>query len=196
MSDKTVYSIGYAGFGNDSASFIDTLKHFGINVLVDVRSSPFSAYYTAYNREPLEKALLVERIYYRNYANEFGARQDDRSFYPNGYLDFDLFSESEAFQSGVDKILKAMDAGYTVAFMCAEKEPVTCHRAILVTRAFSKKGIPVLHILPNLQTKTQADIEEELLILHPRSLFDPPEVDDLTLAYRKQNAAIGYKLGD
>ena len=85
----TVYTIGYSGFSvND---FVATLKANHISLIVDVRSQPYSQWFSDYNRETLEKTLKQAGIYYRNYAAEFGARQENRSYYSSeGYLDFRL----------------------------------------------------------------------------------------------------------
>jgi len=196
----TIYSIGYSGFQIDD--FINLLKSKNISLVVDVRSTPYSQYFSDYNKDSLELRLKKERIYYRNYAEEFGARQEDRKYYLNtGYLDFDLFSKSSNFLSGVDKLEKNMAKDYTCVLMCAEKDPITCHRTILVSRAFFNAGYKVLHLLPNNITMTQGDIENRLV----EKYF--PNKDQLTLfdehlsaqeyiceAYKKQNAAIAYSI--
>ena len=67
---------------------------------MDVRSSPYSSYYDAYNKENIEVALKKAGIYYRNYAREFGARQENPDFYTNGILDFRKFTNSQQFADG------------------------------------------------------------------------------------------------
>ncbi len=74
----TVFTIGYSGFQiND---FISTLRKNGISVIIDVRSLPYSRHYSDYNKENLRSVLLKYGIYYRNYASEFGARQNERKY--------------------------------------------------------------------------------------------------------------------
>lgn len=68
-----VYTIGYSGFSIDD--FVANLKKHNISLVVDVRSSPFSHYFPEYNKDSLEVCLKTHGIYYRNYADEFGARQ-------------------------------------------------------------------------------------------------------------------------
>ena len=75
-----VYTIGYSGFP-EIDEFIAILQSFKINVLIDVRSSPYSSYYDAYNKENIEATLKKAGIYYRNYAREFGARQEKCTCY-------------------------------------------------------------------------------------------------------------------
>lgn len=192
----TIYTIGYSGFSIDE--YIKALHKYGISSVIDVRSTPYSRYFEVYNAPRLKETLNKERIHYRNYDMEFGARQKDKSYYPNGYLDFELFSKSESFQSGLEKLEEGMRQGFSMALMCSEKDPLTCHRAILVSRAFHEKGYKVIHILPHDKECTQEDIETRLLALYAPSwqgsdLFTSRE-DVVADAYREQNKKIGYTI--
>ena len=197
-----IYTIGYTGFSIDE--FVATLKTHQINVVIDVRSSPYSKYYSDYNKESLECRLKTEGIYYRNYAKEFGARQESKDYYnPEGYLDFDLFSKSPVFVEGVSKLCTSVQRGFKVALMCAEKKPIDCHRTILIARAFYEKGYEVVHICPENILLTQDEIHTQLLDCYfPNrdqfSLFRQATDDALLLseAYKKRNAEIGYRLED
>jgi uncharacterized protein (DUF488 family) len=197
---QTIFTIGYSGF--TLSDFIETLLDHQISALIDVRSQPYSAYHPEYNKEFLEHTLHEEKIAYRNYAREFGARQTDSRYYsPDGYLDFELFSKSEAFREGVSKLTEGMQAGYRFALMCAEKDPIICHRTIMVARAFYKAGYRVIHLLPGDATSTQEEIELRLLNKffpgrNQESLFDgeASQAQCIECAYRKQNAEIGYSI--
>ena len=195
---NTLYTIGYAGFSIED--FVKSLKSHKIDLVVDVRSKPYSQYYADFNKEPIENKLEEASIYYRSYAKEFGARQDDKQYYPEGYLDFGLFTErSLEFASGVERLINSMEKGYTFALMCAEKDPSMCHRTIMVARAFCEKKYHVIHLLSNNKETTQKDIEKQLL----EKFF--PQREQLNLfqenisneeyvkrAYALQNAEIGY----
>ena len=198
---ETIYTIGYTGFSMDE--FVQELKSKGINVVIDVRSSPYSERYADYNRDNLESTLVANKIYYRNYIKEFGARQENRTFYSkDGYLDFEIFAKSEQFLSGVEKIKNSIEKGYKIAFLCAEKEPVQCHRTILVARAFYELGYNVIHLKPNGVSINHRDIEVQLLNMYfPKryqiDMFSTNVKTDeeyLIDAYRMQNQKIGYKI--
>lgn len=199
---NTLYTIGYSGFSIDE--LIKTLKIHNISLLVDVRSNPYSKYYPEYNKDVFENQLRQCGIYYRNYAIEFGARQDNKNYYCNeGYLDFDKFSKSEQFLHGVDKLCKSMEQGFVFALMCAEKDPICCHRTILISRAFFEIGYNVVHLLDDGTTKSQEDINLYLIDKYypdhdQFTMFDEMQDTDtlLKLAYRKQNAEIGYRMED
>ena len=197
---KELYTIGYAGFPN-TQDFLDALKRYEAQILIDVRSSPFSNYYAAYNKDALSDLLRAQGIYYFNFAKQFGARQENSEFYRNGRLDFETFSRSDQFVDGVRKV-DASNA--VVTFMCAEKKPSECHRTILVARAFSDKGQEVKHIMPNGETMTQRDVERELLETYfpnraQASIFEEmnkSEEEYIAEAYRLRNNEIGFKLED
>ena len=198
---NTIYTIGYSGFVIDD--FIQILKKYEISVVIDVRSNPYSQYHLEYNKENLKKKLKQNRIYYRNYFLEFGTRQSDKKYYSKeGYLDFELFSKSENFLKGIKKLENAMEKNYVIVLMCAEKDPIICHRAIMISKIFSEKGYRVIHLLPNNVTITQKDIEDRLIKkFFPNkgqlSLFEMgenlSEKEYIKRAYNKQNAEIGYR---
>jgi uncharacterized protein (DUF488 family) len=196
----TVYSIGYSGFL--LKEFINIIKANKIAVIVDVRSYPYSQRFPDYNKDTLEKNLDSNGIYYRNYAKEFGARQEDRKYYTKeGYLDFELFSMSKPFLEGFEKLIKIMEQNYTISLMCAEKDPINCHRTILVARALHDAGYKITHLLPNNITMTQEDIEKRLVDKYFPSrdqitLFGEnlSESEYILKAYKKRNAEIGYTI--
>ena len=102
---------------------------------------------------------------------------------------------------GVTKLIDSLTQGYTFALMCAEKEPIRCHRTIMVSRHFFEKGYNVIHILPNGKHISQQDVEQSLLdkFFPDRdqvTFFDEPESDEqlISQAYRLQNAEIGYRM--
>lgn len=200
-----VYTIGYSGFKFDE--FISKIKEYKIDVIIDVRSSPYSQYFKEYNKENICKVLNElkdKKIYYRNYSLEFGARQLElgENYYPKGYLDFEKFSTSENFLSGVKKLEDSMKQNYTFVLMCAEKDPFTCHRAILVSRAFFKKGYKIIHLMSGGKNLTQEDIEKQLLDKyaknrHQMGLFNSniiSEEEHINNAYKKHNEKIGYSI--
>ena len=195
---KTLYTIGYAGFPKVD-DFVAALNEHGIQIVIDVRSRPYSAYHEQYNKDVLERHLKAAGIFYFNYAKQFGARQEDVSLYKNGRLDFELFSNSPSFLDGINRVEKS---SAKIAFMCAEKHPTDCHRAILVTRAFGDRGHSIIHIKPDI-TLSQTDVEDELLEkFYPEReqtcLFEEAlsDAELLSAAYRLQNDAIGFKLED
>lgn len=195
-----ICTIGYSGFAIEN--FIETLKKYAVTCLIDVRSLPRSAHFKEYDMKNLSVILKKNDIIYRNYAKEFGARQTDKTFYTDGALDFDKFSASEQFISGVEKIEKGMELGYKFALMCAEKRPETCHRNILIAKKFHEIGYIVQNILSDGSFITQPDVEKILLDKYfpdrnQVSLFEEvSEVDMIRQSYKKQSLEIAYRGGE
>lgn len=193
-----IYTIGYSGYS--PTKLVQKLHELNITVLVDVRSVPFSAHFPQYNKDQLEALLKKENILYRNYAAEFGARQAQPEFCTDGQVDFIKFSASPVFRSGIRKILSGMDLGYTFVLMCAEKDPIICHRSILVARAFHQMVQEVIHLTPEGE-EPHTHLEQRLLDLYflerdQLSLLDTQTSDKdlLAQAYQLQNREIGYRL--
>ena len=191
---STIFTIGYAGFRVHE--FVDALSFHGVSAVIDVRSVPFSRYAPKYDAPVISKRLESRNICYRHLPREFGSRQQDRSFYnPKGYVDFEKFAKSGQFQEGVNKVLAGMN-DYVFAFMCAEKDPINCHRAILVAREFHKRKKKVIHIMPYGESITHQELECRLLEKYCPEMVDEElfSSDWLSEAYRRCNAKIGWRL--
>lgn len=197
---KTIYTIGYTAFDIDS--FIEQLKELKITCVIDVRSYPRSKYYCDYNCDVLKNRLAEDEILYRNYSHEFGARQNNKYLYPNGYLDFDMFAQTENFKQGIKKLERGIEMGQTFVLMCAEKDPYNCHRCIMISRFLNEHDFEIIHIIGYNKFITQKDIEERLLDDYfPKrkqfSLFEEDNLSDeecLLNAYKKRNKDIGFKI--
>ena len=112
----------------------------------DVRSKPYSRMNPQFNREGLQAALREKGIAYVFLGKELGARSEDASCYQNGKVQYDRLAETELFQHGTKRVREGA-AKYRIALMCAEKEPLDCHRTILVARHIVATGFEVQHIL-------------------------------------------------
>lgn len=197
--NKVIYTIGYSGFTLNE--FIDVLKKYKITSLIDVRSNPNSKFYPSYNRENLERILRLNGIVYRNYREEFGARQEDRKYYKKGYLDFNEYTQSNSFLNGVRKVEVGMARNYVVALMCAEKDPSTCHRTIMVARKFHELGYTIKNILADGSYELQESIERRLVDHYfpdrkQLSLFSEclSWKEMVNKSYELRNSEIGYRL--
>jgi uncharacterized protein (DUF488 family) len=183
----SVFTIGYAGI--KFSSFIDTLKARNISYLIDVRSVAKSQYFSVFNDLNIQNELHKNGIEYLHFKNEFGARQNNLNFYTNGILDFEKFSKSEQFKSGLEQINNFISKGKNVCLMCAEIDPINCHRAILCARELNNRGIKVEHIIAKrngeILIENHSGLEKRLLELY--------KTDGLNIAYINQNLKIGYK---
>src|SRR5258707_92198 len=128
MTD-TIYTIGHST--HPIEQFVTLLKSVSITAVSDVRSRPYSRMNPQFNREPLKATLRAEGIKYVFLGKELGARSDDQSCYRNGQLQYDLLAGTELFRQGIER-MKEGARSFRIALMCAEKEPLDCHRTILV----------------------------------------------------------------
>src|SRR5262249_22936578 len=125
--------------------FVGLLRQHGITAVADVRSNPYSRYNPQFNRENLQKALADAGVAYRFLGEELGARSDDPNCYEGGKVRYDKLAETPAFQRGLQRVRSGMKE-HRIALMCAEKEPLECHRTILVSRHLAALGLDVQHI--------------------------------------------------
>ncbi len=143
---EDIYTIGHSTHTIDR--LIQLLTLHGITAICDVRSQPYSRVNPQFNREPLRAALKSSGIAYVPLGKELGARTDDRSCYCNGKVQYDLLAKTETFRHGLERVQEG-SRSHRIALMCAEKDPLQCHRTILVARHLEKEGNHVRHILAN-----------------------------------------------
>lgn len=197
MCPTLIYTIGHSN--HKIEEFIQLLQNYGINCVCDVRSTPYSRFTEQYNQENIKEVLEKCNIRYLFFGEEFGARREEKSLLTDGVVDFEKVSKNERFLSGVLRIKNGIEKGYKIILMCTEKEPIECHRTILVSRNLYNIGMEVEHILPDGTVKKHEKIEEELvdkyfMNINQLSLFDIDEPKDyLAEAYRKANHEIGYR---
>lgn len=194
MSERVIYTIGHSD--HPIERFMGLLKQHGITAIADVRSAPYSKFYPQFNKDALAPSLEKERIAYAFLGKELGARPGDSAYYKNGQVDFDRIAEREEFKSGLARILKGSKK-YRIALMCAEKEPLDCHRTILICHALKHSGFSIKHILFNGTLEDHRDAEQRLLKLAncEQDLFnrDVNDTERLECAYKKRASEIAYR---
>jgi uncharacterized protein (DUF488 family) len=189
---QPVFTIGHSNL--EFAKFAALLKQHDIQAVADVRSSPYSQYNPQFNREPLQRALRERGISYVFLGAELGARRSEPECYVNGRADYSLIAEAPAFIRGVDRITQGA-AKMRIAIMCAEKDPLDCHRCILVSPRLRERGIEVRHILSDGTLESHEQTENrlaQLFDLHERELFRSSG-EIVAEAYRLQGEKIAYQ---
>lgn len=144
MAEAKVWTIGHST--HPLERFVELLTTNGITAVADVRSSPYSRFNPQFNHEGLESALKQHGIAYVFLGRELGARSEDPSCYKDGRVQYGRLARTELFQSGINRVLKGAES-HAIALMCAEKEPLECHRTLLVSRVLAERGVAVMHIL-------------------------------------------------
>lgn len=157
-----IFTIGHST--HSAEAFLALLRQHQLEAVADVRSSPFSRFNPQFNREALEQFLKSIGIHYVFLGKELGARSDDRSCYDHGRVQYSRLAQTALFQNGIDRVLQGA-AKYRVALMCAEKEPLECHRTLLVAKVLAARGQRVLHIHADGHLETHEAAMERLLKL-------------------------------
>ncbi|MFI4998976.1 MAG: DUF488 family protein [Reyranellales bacterium] len=153
IKTPSIKTIGHSNHPIDR--FVDLLKAGGVELLVDVRSTPYSRYAPQFGRERLAARLALAGILYRWEGAALGGKPKDGGSYD------DLAARPD-FKDALGRLIA--DAANTgLCLMCAEKEPLDCHRTVLVSRRLAERGVAVEHLLATGGTRTHADIEEGLL---------------------------------
>lgn len=141
---RTVLTVGHSTHPLDD--FLALLEGHAVTALADVRSAPYSRFLPHFNRSSLEEGLEARGIRYVYLGDALGGRPRDASCYEDGRIQYDRVAATESFRSGLGRVVQGA-ARYRVALMCAEAEPLDCHRTLLVARALDREGLRVEHIL-------------------------------------------------
>lgn len=161
---RTSLSAFTIGHSNHPAEvLLGLLLRHGIEEVVDVRSSPHSRFNPQFNRKALRTALTEAGVGYVFMGAELGGRPADPSCYDGeGRVQYDWLAETEVFKAGVRQVIQR--AGECrIALMCSEKEPLDCHRTLLIARVLTVQGIAVEHILADGSLEGHAATLDRLL---------------------------------
>ena len=190
-----VFTIGHSTHSIEK--FIALLSMHGIDVVADVRSSPFSKFNPQFNRENLQTSLKASGIRYVFLGKELGARSEDPACYVADKVQYDRLAQTPLFQSGLDRVVEGAE-NYRIALMCAEKDPLDCHRTILVSRELLKRGLTVTHILEDGSLESHTESIARLVTSLGMSMDDMFISRDeiIDQAYRRQADRIAYDQGE
>ena len=191
MDSAKVLTIGHST--HTIERFVSLLQEHGVTALVDVRSAPFSRFNPQFNKKSLEIKLRDNGIAYVFLGKELGARSDDQTCYENGRVQYGRLAQTELFKKGIERVKKGM-VTHSVALMCAEKEPLECHRTLLVSRALVRQGTPVAHIHVDGRLEPHHDAMLRLLPLVglPTTDLFRSEDDLIEEACAKQESRVAY----
>ena len=160
---SSVLTIGHSTHAMEA--FIDLLKRHGVTALADVRAAPYSRFNPQFNRETLTSNLDARGIAYVFLGRELGGRSEDPACYDDGRISYVRLGGTSSFQKGLDRVAQGA-TGHQIALMCAEKEPLECHRSLLVAPALEARGVSVAHIRSEGALECHGDAMRRLLTLH------------------------------
>lgn len=141
--NATLLTVGHSTHAIEH--FLTLLSRHAVTAVADVRSVPASRFTPQFNGAALKRSLAEAGIKYVFLGRELGARSDDRACYVNGQIQYDRLARTAPFREGISRLVKGSEAE-RIAVMCAEQEPLDCHRTVLVSRVLAERGTSVTHI--------------------------------------------------
>ncbi len=195
MSGRTtLYTIGHSN--HTVEHLLALLEQHHVTAVADVRSVPYSQYTPQFNREGLRASLRDADIAYVFLGDTLGARSDDPACCENGKVQFDRVAASAAFQSGLNRLRRGLGS-HRIALLCTEKDPMACHRMILVCRQLRQEA-GIQHILEDGSLEDNAATERRLMAklkIPEADLFMSHE-ELVASAYERQGARIAHDHSD
>jgi len=155
-----MFTIGHSNHSVEA--FLRLLQANGVELVVDVRSHPYSKYAPQFDRPALEGAVAAAGMRYLYLGRELGGRPEGPEFYDEeGHVLYDVLRESPPFLAGISRLIEEASTS-RVAILCGEEDPTQCHRRFLVGHVLSARGVVVEHIRGDgrLQTEETLCLEE------------------------------------
>ena len=180
----TLYTIGHSN--HPIEAFVGLLAEHRIDAVADVRSVPYSRRHPQFRRDDLARSLGAADVRYVFLGDELGARTRDPACLRDGRVDYELVAQTERFARGLARVLDGA-ARYRIALLCAEREPLDCHRTLLVARRLAERGARVRHVLADGDLEEHTETERRLLTATGRGgapLYPEAAREELAEAYR------------
>ena len=155
-----LFTIGHSN--HPIETFTTLLQRHGVTAVGDVRSHPYSRYAPQYSRDPLKAALARMGIAYVFLGRELGARSENPDCYKQGKVQYDRLARQPQFAEGIKRVTKGIEQR-CIALMCAEKDPLECHRTLLVARKLHEAGLEIAHIHADGSLEDHRTLESRLL---------------------------------
>jgi uncharacterized protein (DUF488 family) len=154
-----VYTVGHSS--HTFETFARLLSDNGVEVLVDVRSAPYSKFAPQFDREVMQRALNAAGMKYLFLGGELGGRPKNQAYYDvEGHAVYSRMTTDPAFVAGIERLERGI-AEYGVALMCGEEDPAHCHRRLLVARILMERGNEVLHIRGDGRVVSDEDVARQ-----------------------------------
>lgn len=142
--------------------FAALLEAAQVTAIADVRSAPVSRFSPQFNKAALSASLPARGVVYEFLGKELGGRPARPELYTQGVADYEKLAAAPEFRAGLARLIELAER-QRLAAMCAEADPLDCHRCLLIGRALAETEREVGHILPSGEIVTHAQIEDRLL---------------------------------
>ena len=193
-----IFTVGHSAA--EFSAFLELLQRHEVKLLADVRSKPQSARFPHFDGIEMEARLRDAGIGYIFLGEELGGRPDDTKAYRgDGLVDYRGRRKSRAFQAGLDRVLQEMER-VDLALMCAEEDPLSCHRFLMICPELVAAGVQPQHIRKGGVIETQQHAEDRLLeaqklgAVTSDSLFSFDRKAALEDAYAAQSEKFAFRI--
>jgi uncharacterized protein (DUF488 family) len=184
----------------EGSALVKLLHHFEISLLIDVRSNPRSLRFPHFDREELTGTLKLSDIQYLFLGEELGGRPEDlKAYRSDGVVDYRARRSSVSFRMGIDRVMEELEQR-DLALMCAEEDPLTCHRFLMICPELVSLGLEPRHVRKGGVIETQQAAEDRLLrtqklaaVAGP-SLFAIDRQSALESAYLEQSRKCAFRI--
>jgi uncharacterized protein (DUF488 family) len=196
MTAFDLFSIGHSNI--PAPRFTAMVRAAGVDAVADVRSVPMSRFCPWFSQKNLAPLLAAENVAYLFFGEALGGRPRDPALYCDGIADYEEMAKTPSFKAGIDRVL-AEAARHRLCLMCSEREPLDCHRCLLVARALAARGATIGHILHDGAIAPHTAIERRLIeLVEPEGgdLFVSGLNERLAAAYRSRARAVAYRADD
>ena len=126
---KRLWTIGHGS--KDFDALVHALDRHGVQMIVDVRSQPYSRRSPEFTKAELQEAAASAGLGYRWLGDKLGGKPA---------------AAPQDLEAGLDE-LAGLCASSRVALLCAEADPRHCHRDSVLAPAMESRGYVVIHIL-------------------------------------------------
>jgi uncharacterized protein (DUF488 family) len=192
MPPFDLFSIGHSNI--PAARFAAMLQEAAVTAVADVRSMPNSRRFPWFSQKTLAAQLNGIGVAYMAMGDTLGGRPRDASLYHDGVADYEAMANEPEFRAGLDRLREAV-ARSRVCLVCAEREPLDCHRYLLVARRLVERKLSIGHILHDSAVEPHAATEQRLLALDGDAgdLFAAGQDERLAAAYRRRARTVAFR---
>jgi len=159
MDNKGIkfFTIGHSN--HSFVYFLNLLKEYNVEILVDIRSHPYSKFSPQFDITNIKKEIKDSGIKYLYLGKELGGKPKGKEFYDlDGKVNYARLADLQIFREGLQRLENGVKK-YRVAIMCGEENPKNCHRTLLVGRVLIEHGFVLNHIRGNGELETQSEID-------------------------------------
>src|SRR6266436_1304723 len=198
MISHQLFTVGHSAM--EASALVKLLQQSDITLLVDVRSNPRSLRFPHFDREELTSTLKLSDIQYVFLGEELGGRPEDlKAYRSDGVVDYRARRSSASFRMGIDRVIQELECR-DLALMCAEEDPLSCHRFLMICPELVSLGMDPRHVRKGGIVETQQAAEDRLLrtqklaAVAGSSLFADDRQSALESAYFEQSRKFAFRI--